>query len=232
MLSFDAVTTYAERHWAEYASRCVETFDRHWQGVRLRQFTDAQLDAQSGWLHEFKQRHKGRDTHNYRFDAVRFAHKVAALDLAFRLGQSDCLVWIDADCVTHAPIDPTWLTGLLGAADFGYLKRAKREPETGFMLIRRNPAGTQFISSLVDLYRSDALFSMQEWHDAWVIGELVKRAGIRSVSLSGAAEHTAHPLVNGPLGERLDHLKGKRKQLGRSKPSDLKIQRHEAYWNG
>lgn len=232
MTSFDAVTTYATRHWDEHARRCVETFRENWEGIQLRQFTDEQLESWSDWLYEFKHRHKGRDTHNYRFDAVRFAHKVAALELAFRIGQSDCLVWIDADCVTHAPIDSEWLSGLLGNADFGYLKRAKREPETGFMLVRRNQAGSEFVAALVNLYRTDDLFQMQEWHDAWVVGELVRLTGIRAVSLSGDAENTAHPLVNGPLGERLDHLKGKRKQLGRSKPSDLKVQRREAYWNG
>lgn len=231
-LTFDAVTTYATRHWDLHARRCVETFREFWGDTSLRQFTDEELEEWSDWLYEFKQRHRHRPTDNYKFDAVRFAHKVAALELAFRIGQSDVLVWIDADCVTHAPVDSEWLASLLGDADFAYLKRAKREPETGFMLIRRNQEGADFVSALVSLYRTDDLFQMKEWHDAWVIGELVRLTGVRAASLSGEAENTAHPLVNGPLGSRLDHLKGKRKQLGRSKPSDLKIQRREAYWNG
>lgn len=232
MTTFDVVTTYARRHWEEHARRCVETFERHWGGIRLRHYTDEDLEAASDWLPEFKQRHRHRPTHNYRFDAVRFAHKVAAIEQAFRVGAADVLVWLDADCVTHAPVTEAWLAGMMGDADFGYLRRAKREPETGFMLIRRGSAGSAFIAELVRLYRSDDLFLMREWHDAWVIGELVRLTGIRATSLSGGAESTAHPLINGPLGERLDHLKGKRKQLGRSKPADLKVRRSEAYWNG
>jgi hypothetical protein len=56
--------------------------------------------------------------------------------------------------------------------------------------------------------------------------------GTRWTSLSGDAEATGHPLVNGPLGARLDHLKGKRKGVGKSMKSDLKRNRTEAYWNG
>jgi len=39
-----------------------------------------------------------------------------------------------------------------------------------------------------------------------------------------------HPLINCEWGAYLDHLKGARKDLGRSKRVDLKVQRTEAYW--
>lgn len=232
MTSFDVVTTFADRHWEEHARRCVETFDQFWTGMRLRFYRDAQLEDASDWLGEFKQRHRHRPTHNYRFDAVRFAHKVAAIEQAFRIGTADVLVWLDADCVTHAPVTEAWLAGLLGDADFGYLRRARKYPECGFVMIRRNEAGAEFVRTLVELYRSDRLFDLAEWHDSWAIEHVRRELGIRCVSLSGDAEDTGHPLVNGPLGACLDHLKGKRKAEGRSRRSDLKHQRGEAYWNG
>lgn len=232
MLTFDAVTTFADRHWESHARRCVETFDQHWEGIRLRQYRDQQLEDASDWLAEFKQRHRARPTDNYRFDAVRFAHKVAAIELAFRVGDGDVLAWIDADCVTHAPVTADWLAGLLGAADFGYLRRANKYPECGFMLIRRNDAGAKLIQELVRLYRTDALFELEEWHDSWAIEQVRRRIGIACASLSGNAEATGHPLVNGPLGACLDHLKGKRKAAGKSLASDIKTQRTEAYWHG
>lgn len=236
MTTFDAVTTYADRHWEEYARRCVETFGRHWKGIPLRAYTDDRLESSSEWLIEFKQRHRGRAVSNYRFDAVRFAHKVAALELAYRMGAGDVLVWIDADCVTHADVDAEWLDGLLGDADFGYLKRAGKYPECGFLLIRRNAATSEMLRRLVSLYRTDSLFQLAEWHDSWAIeqvrAEMEAHSLLRCASLSGDAESTGHPFVNGPLGERLDHLKGKRKQLGKSKTSDLRVMRGEAYWNG
>lgn len=230
MLTFDAVTTYAERHWEEHARRCVETFAQHWGDTQLRTYTDGRLEDSSDWLVEFKQRHRHRPTHNYRFDAIRFAHKVAAIEQAFRLGTSDVLVWIDADCVTHAPVDAGWLTGMLGDADFGYLRRARKYPECGFMLIRRSRGGVDLVREVVRMYRTDALFELPEWHDCLAFDRARQGLGIRSVSLSGDAEDTAHPLVNGPLGARLDHLKGKRKAAGKSLPSDIKRPRGEDYW--
>jgi len=37
-------------------------------------------------------------------------------------------------------------------------------------------------------------------------------------------------LINSEWGAYLDHLKGSRKKTGRSLPSDLKVNRTEAYW--
>jgi hypothetical protein len=232
LLTFDAVTTYADRHWEAYAKRCVETFERHWKGVRLRAYTDDRLEQASEWLSKFKQAHRHRSTHNYRFDAVRFAHKVAALELAYRTGDADVMVWLDADCVTHADVDAEWLSGLLGDGDFAYLRRAKKYPECGFMLFRRNPATAEMLRRLVYLYRSGDLFRLEEWHDSWAIEKVRHSMGgrLKCVSLSGSYEDTGHPFVNGPLGERLDHCKGKRKQSGKSKASDLKTRRGEDYW--
>jgi hypothetical protein len=39
-----------------------------------------------------------------------------------------------------------------------------------------------------------------------------------------------HPLINSEWGAWLDHLKGGRKDLGKSKRTDLLVQRTEAYW--
>ena len=236
MTTFDVVTTYADRHWESHAKRCVETFNQFWQDIPLRQYMDHQLEDQSDWLYEFKQRHRHRSTDNYRFDAVRFAHKVAAVELAFRTGTADVLVWMDADCVTHAPVDAEWLEGLLGDADFALLKRDKKYSETGFFLLRRNERGLEYLRNVVWLYRTDELFELAEWHDSWAWDHVRKwmerDRSITTQSLSGLAGGTGHPLVNGPLGTRLDHLKGDRKRSGRSRASDLKLKRPEAYWNG
>lgn len=210
----------------------MDTFNKFWVDIPIRAYTDEDLEDRSEWLPEFKQRHRGRSTDNYRFDAVRFAHKVAALELAYRVGRGDALVWIDADCVTHAPVDAEWLAGLLGGADFAYLRRASKYPECGFMLLRRSQATSELLRRLVSLYVTDDLFKLDEWHDSWAIEYVRKGLGgsLKCASLSGAYESTGHPFVNGPLGEKLDHCKGKRKQLGKSKASDLKAPRTEGYW--
>jgi hypothetical protein len=80
------------------------------------------------------------------------------------------------------------------------------------------------------MYAEDGLFSLAEWHDSFVLWEVVKRAGVAAKSLSGAGARTNHPLVNGPLGAWFDHLKGRRKKRGKSDRFDLKVRRAEAYW--
>ena len=101
------------------------------------------------------------------------------------------------------------------------------------MMFRRNERVAALINGIVDLYVSDKLFGLKEWHDSYAI-EIVRASvtDLRCVSLSGDAESTGHPFVNGPLGTRLDHLKGKRKATGHSHAIDLVRPRGEGYWNG
>lgn len=240
-MRFAVCTTYARRHWESHAKRCVETFRKHWpESVPLLQYDDAALEERSSWLPAFKQRHRGRPTVNFKFDAVRFAHKIAAIELAAKgaiESGAGVLIWMDADCITHAPVTTIWLTHLLGEGDFAYLSRAPRKyPECGFMMFRLDERGLAFIRAIVREYETDGLFAMAEWHDSWVIDivrERFERMGkLRCVSLSGAGSRTPHPLVNGPLGAKLDHLKGSRKSEGRSREADLRVRRAEPYWTG
>lgn len=231
-MKFCVVTTYADKHWNTYAKRCVESFRAHWQGVELLTYTDAQLEKESTWLADFKKRNGNRKSENYRYDAVRFSHKIAAIELAHLKSEADVLVWMDADCYTHANVTPEWLSSLLEEADFAYLKRNKKYPECGFFMMRRKQESVQlFLAKLVRLYKNDSLFMLHEWHDSYAIEHCRARTeGLSCVSLSGGAEDTGHPLINGPLGAKLDHLKGARKTVGRSRASDLKVKRSENYW--
>jgi hypothetical protein len=40
-----------------------------------------------------------------------------------------------------------------------------------------------------------------------------------------------HPLINGVLGKWIDHMKGGRKDSGKSLKKDIMVNRTEAYWN-
>jgi hypothetical protein len=39
-----------------------------------------------------------------------------------------------------------------------------------------------------------------------------------------------HPLINSVLGKWMDHMKGVRKEEGRSRTKDLMVNRTEGYW--
>jgi hypothetical protein len=247
-MRYAAVTTYAAKHWRTHAQRMVESFGRFWDGVPLIHFDDDQLAAAAPGVALFKQRHRqsrhrGQLAGGYdmRFDAVRFAHKVYAIGAAAAAAWSgqvdaDVLVWLDADTVTHAPVDAGWLDGLIGDADVACLLRDQKYTECGFVMIRLNEAGHDLMRRWVGLYETGALFRLAEWHDSFAFDHVrreMEAAGALTVaSLSGAAAHRNHPFVAGPLGERMDHLKGPRKAVGRSRPGDLIAPRPEPYWSG
>jgi hypothetical protein len=78
------------------------------------------------------------------------------------------------------------------------------------------------------------VFELVDTNDCYSLQQMILEAEgkglITTHSLSGKARDHGHPLINGPLGERLDHLKGPRKELGRSQTTDLMTSRSERYW--
>ncbi|WP_290497645.1 hypothetical protein [Hyphomonas sp. UBA4494] len=244
-LKFLAVTTFNARGRQAYGERMMESVHRHWpDGAGFRVYSEGwtNIDTRfavydlleaSPWLAGFKARHKDRPTTNYRMDAVRFAHKVAAICHAAR-GRTRYLIWIDGDTFTHSRMTLADLESLAPADDqwISWLDRKAMYPECGFMVFNcRHPRHMEMIDRLEAMYANDELFALPEWHDSYVIEQVVKQSGIGAKSLSGDARHTSHPLVNGPLGQWLDHMKGKRKAAGRSHKRDLVKPRKEAYWS-
>ena len=51
---------------------------------------------------------------------------------------------------------------------------------------------------------------------------------LREASTGGGG----HPLINTVLGKWIDHMKGDRKTAGKSKPTDIMVNRKEDYWRG
>ena len=84
----------------------------------------------------------------------------------------------------------------------------------------------------------NGMFKLAEWHDSYIFGEILNKYKefpshnysaqmyLREAKSGGGG----HPLINTEWGAYLDHLKGDRKDVGRSKGRDLKVKRTEAYW--
>lgn len=246
-MRFAAVSTFNREGLDLYGRRMVATFLDHWPiEVPLTVYTEGfgadalpagvnalGLHEASGWLTAFKQRNKNRKFRDYRWDAVRFAHKVAAVCHFARTTEADVMIWIDGDVVTHSPITTDDLVGLAPKGDewIAWLDRDNVYPECGwYMLNRRHPSHWPLIDAFVGLYVDDKVYDLPECHDSYVLEHVVRRSNVGRKSLSGAGRKTTHPLVNGPLGAWFDHLKGPRKQAGRSRPGDVKVPRSEAYW--
>ena len=239
-----AVTTCHTAGWEQYGRRMSASWRRYWP-VPLRVYAEGfavdgnylsvDLPTAAPWLAEFKAKHpyKARGRYDYRFDAARFAHKVAAICAAADAAPAEYLIWVDADTVTHQAVPPEFVDSLLpgpGEA-LSWLDREGKYPECGFVVFHL-PSCVELLARFKAAYTTGALFNLPEWHDSFVLEQLVHLMDLPAKSLSGeAGRKTSHPFVNGPLGAYMDHLKGPRKAQGRSSGRDLKVTRTEPYWS-
>lgn len=253
-MKFHVVTTMSAAGWSETGRRMVDSFVSRWpteaslaiyaegfepdvDGIEVRRLP--------AWLDDFKAKRgpspicngMGNGRYDYRFDAVKFAHKAAALT-DFGLSVSDgVMIWLDADTFTHSTVTAAWLDGLFPTpAYIAWLDRKNSHPETGFVMFRAShPYHHGFMESVRNLYTSGDLFRIGETHDAaaihWVATTKTHSGKIPAPhSLSGPAANWHHPFIVGPLGACLDHMKGPRKTEGTSRRRDLRHPRNEEYW--
>jgi hypothetical protein len=255
-VKFHVCTTMTERGWNETGRRMAESFIARWPGeakpltVYAEDFDidmpGVEVRRLPAWMAEFKQRHKNvpafngmrNGAYDYRWDAVKFAHKVAALtDFGMELTDG-VMVWLDADTYTHADVTVEWLEGLFPEpAYLAWLDRFNSHPECGFVLYRAShPYHRHFMESYRGLYLSGDLFKLEQTNDCTALQHVVQAKMLRNkipapVSLSGAAKRTGHVLANSELSTRIDHMKGPRKAIGRTpKGQRFMIQDGNPYW--
>ena len=188
-----------------------------------------------------------RDWHKkFKWDAIRFANKTyAVFDACER--STDWCVWMDADSYIHSdwsyeeflkllPQDK-WLTYV------GRGKGSQTWPECGFygMNLKR-PMCKQFLAEFERFYQDadNGIFKLEEWHDSFVFGHILNQLKLLDANVHDYSADMylreaktgggGHPLINGPLGKFMDHMKGGRKDQGKSKPSDIMVSRKETYW--
>jgi hypothetical protein len=182
----------------------------------------------------------------FKWDAVRFAHKVYAIFHAVKTAQRPWLLWMDADMVCHSPITESFIDTMCpDNQDLCYLGRHGKFSECGLYAMQLGTKGTtRFVKEFQRMYNDadNGIFTLGEWHDSFVFDSVRKKIeGLRQwdwatglPDLRRSPRNTAgegHPLINSPWGAYLDHLKGdNRKQAGHSLPHDIKVPRNESYW--
>lgn len=263
-MSTCVITTCNLKGWSEYGRRMVRSFVRYWPNdvtlVLYAEDFEPDFDGMQPanvivagfplWFLRWKERHAehldahGRDpqrnpprrkAYNFKRDCVKFAHKVAAIVDGALDEPAETVIWIDADTVTHQPVDQEWLYKLFplnSPAYMAWLDRLRPYPECGFLMFRTGHSEHErFMDQMRRVYESDLVFKLPETHDSYVFQQIVKSCRFSEpYSLSGPGGRTKHHVfVNSPLAERLDHLKGERKKKGRT-PSREAGGRSEPYW--
>ena len=186
---------------------------------------------------------KDRGKGSFLWDAVRFSNKVFCVVNAVRNSVDyDYVVWVDADTYTFRPMPINFLESLLPINTMlTYLGRQRfqlndggKYPECGFVGYNlRHPEIQNFVNRWEQLYVTDDVFKLLEWHDSFIFWHLAKEfqkeknIEVNDIGYAkGVKGH--HVFVNSELGLYMDHMKGKRKQTGTSTKNDLRPPRPDA----
>jgi hypothetical protein len=240
-----------------YAEKCVPRIPDHNQVV-LRDLDSVKelvnfknqwkgVPKANGDVSKDPVRSKRKDAgKGFKWHAVRFAHKVYAIFDCARNTDADILIWMDADTVCHSPITMLDVQQLIpNEMDLCYLGRKGKYSECGLYSLNLKTDQTRmFLYEFQRMYdrAESGIFLLDEWHDSFVFDRVREKFpflkqldwaadlnDLRSNPRMSAGE--GHPLINSRWGAYLDHLKGNRKDTGRSDLKDLKIKRTEDYWN-
>ena len=170
---------------------------------------------------------------SFKWDAVRFSHKVYSIFHAAKNTSADWLIWMDADMVCHSPISLEFISSMCPInSDLCFIGRIGKFSECGLYAVNlKTKSGQLFLERFQNFYDQDVIFEFDEWHDSFVFDKVRQSMQLKELDWSkGIITGEGHPLINSDWGAYLDHLKGQRKQTGRSLARDLKVQRNESYW--
>lgn len=255
-MKYTVITTFHPAGMRQYGQTMIDTFERHWpESVDLVVYAEncqprvtrtqvVDLNSTCPDLVNFKNRHKNnsvahgmimKDTglpfkdNQFKWDAVRFSHKVFAVIHACETIDSDWVIWLDADSKTFRDVPESFLDEICDFKSMAcYLgRREKYHSECGWVAYNRHhPKLQQFIKDWRELYVSDRLFDLHEYHDSFVFDVLRKRYQAQGVWFHNLSPELpgkgpGHPFIASGLGQYMDHLKGsKRKELGHSLTTD------------
>ena len=171
----------------------------------------------------------------FKWDAVRFAHKVYSVFHCAQNCNSDILFWMDGDTVCHSRITLEDIACMVpDNKDLCYLGRAGKYSECGLYAINlKSIRAQEFLSKFQWAYDNAemGIFTLEEWHDSFVFDAIRKQVALNELNWShGLIKGEGHPLINCQWGAWLDHLKGNRKTAGHSLAKDLLVKRSEQYW--
>lgn len=207
----------------------AEGYELPLQADELQMVEQAGAGNRNGWIErkdvrdipefsEWKMKHARYVPPDWRFDVVKFAHKVfAAYDA---LHDYDGIgVWLDADCVTFADIPPGLIEKQVEDAYIACYQRTGLYTETGLWIVNcGHPQHRAFMEQLKAIYIGEHYKNLPQYHDCYVLDATIRvfKDRIKVNNLSGEFHRHHHPQAMTELGLYIDHCKGTRKARGAS----------------
>lgn len=235
-ISAAVVTTFGNQHFDVYAKKMLQSFVANWPAEipLLVQLDDDLLFEQVNaclrpqdavapkWGIEhaaFVERNRGKDDpQNYRFQPVRFCHKVFALARALdgilmqkAAGEVSAryLIWLDADVVTNRKVTFEDLQECLPKEGDAVSYMGRKDwphSECGWLAFDLEHGGDGYIKEFVGKYISDEVLKHQEQHDSWIFDVIMN-------AMKGATNLTPNGTgieiwPQSPMGKWSRHYKG------------------------
>lgn len=226
------VSTFSDKGYEEYGKHFVESCKKFIsKKIDIQLYVDnislaseeniqiLKLEQSVPELTKFKERNKNKSFKDYKWDGVRFAHKTYA---TFDAAQSntDYLIWLDSDTEIYDTITPEYFLNFLPKGKFvGYIGR-DGVSETGFLIFdMHHPYSREFFDRYKWYYNTDAIYSLSEYHDAFVFDvvrkELEAAKKIESYNISPPGATKGH--FNAAFDGYMIHYKGDDKSQRDSK---------------
>ena len=221
------VTSTNHALYEAYAHRFWQTFPHTLLDLKVYS-EDTGFEFKTTFLHtqrDFAERNKHRPVSSYKWDAVRFCYKVYTIAQAledYAYDDYDRLLWIDSDTQFHKQIDEDWITEHLydPQALMTHAGRPNYYSECGLLLFNlEHPQCHNYIRSVRNLYDTDNIFLLKEWHDSYiwdVVREQYQAKGTQFKNIGVEHKVPGGHILAYLYGEWFDHMKGKRKQQGYS----------------
>lgn len=192
------ITTFPNYAWPIYGKAMMESFMKFWPAEiplliqldddclandvqKLLRPTDALSCVRTKEHKDFVERNKSKDdSKDYRKQAVRFCHKVFAIENVLRAREDAkkkgfeverYLVWMDADVITTKQVTLDDIKKCLPKEGdvVSYLGRKDWDhSECGWLAFDLENGGAELINSVFHQYTSDQVFKLDQWHDSWV----------------------------------------------------------------
>lgn len=262
MITYSAFTTFNRSGYEEYGFKNIDSFVKFWpkdiylfvysegfsvrntDKVRNRQLNISELAA-------LKERCKNNPKligksnpkkYDFLFDYVKFSHKSFVIVDAIENLTTDWVIWLDGDVISHSHLSYDFIKSITPLDCLvSYLGRKNKFSETGFLAFnRRHPQIMEYAELVKNIYNNDLILDIdyfkKGYTDCHVFDYAISKLsskGVKVNNLSGKYEDNPHPFINSDLGMYMDHLKGPRKEKGKSRDIDLKNSDHKSneYWS-
>jgi hypothetical protein len=209
-MRYDIITSVNTDLWKQYAQKSMKTWQRD-----PTVYWEADVDHRDPRWELWRSAARMRETGRLAQESVRFSHKVQAQIAHIRSSNADYVIWLDADCKQLEPISDEQLQTLMPAESelFTFLDRSPHKyAETGWIAYNmHHPRLKEFVNRLEDMYLTREIFSLEQFHDAYVWDHIRKRGNYPGRNLLHNPR-SIEPFDDSDLAPWFQHYKGQRKK--------------------